>query len=194
MHRYRAPDSCNPQKKSATSRSMQPATHPAKPLNQWTGPATAIKFREEIISLVATGAYLPDIARKFGIKAPAISQQLAKDPEYQAAREIALETRLENREKQLEDAPPIMAEISRASALIRQAQWRCEREAPHRWGQRSHVDVTVRDGDLGDRLRRATSRTIEHEPGPVSYTHLRAHETELHLVCRLLLEKTAQSY
>eukprot|EP00831_Metopus_contortus_P046430 TRINITY_DN37296_c0_g1_i3.p1 TRINITY_DN37296_c0_g1~~TRINITY_DN37296_c0_g1_i3.p1 ORF type:complete len:162 (+),score=38.61 TRINITY_DN37296_c0_g1_i3:230-715(+) len=25
--------------------------------------------------------------------------------------------------------------------------------------------------------------------GPVSYTHLRAHETSLHLVCRLLLEK-----
>ena len=26
-------------------------------------------------------------------------------------------------------------------------------------------------------------------PGPVSYTHLRAHETEADLVCRLLLEK-----
>ena len=26
--------------------------------------------------------------------------------------------------------------------------------------------------------------------GTVSYTHLRAHETSLHLVCRLLLEKT----
>ena len=26
---------------------------------------------------------------------------------------------------------------------------------------------------------------------PVSYTHLRAHETSLHLVCRLLLEKKA---
>src|SRR5678816_1218588 len=26
-------------------------------------------------------------------------------------------------------------------------------------------------------------------PGPVSYTHLRAHETPEHLVCRLLLEK-----
>ena len=25
--------------------------------------------------------------------------------------------------------------------------------------------------------------------GPVSYTHLRAHETSLHLVCRLVLEK-----
>eukprot|EP00826_Nyctotherus_ovalis_P003887 TRINITY_DN10806_c0_g1_i13.p1 TRINITY_DN10806_c0_g1~~TRINITY_DN10806_c0_g1_i13.p1 ORF type:complete len:111 (+),score=17.90 TRINITY_DN10806_c0_g1_i13:76-408(+) len=28
-----------------------------------------------------------------------------------------------------------------------------------------------------------------HDQGPVSYTHLRAHETSLHLVCRLLLEK-----
>ena len=28
------------------------------------------------------------------------------------------------------------------------------------------------------------------ELGPVSYTHLRAHETVLDLVCRLLLEKT----
>src|SRR5665811_2482144 len=28
-----------------------------------------------------------------------------------------------------------------------------------------------------------------HDPGPVSYTHLRAHETVLDLVCRLLLEK-----
>ena len=27
------------------------------------------------------------------------------------------------------------------------------------------------------------------EDGPVSYTHLRAHETVLDLVCRLLLEK-----
>src|SRR5674536_33256 len=26
------------------------------------------------------------------------------------------------------------------------------------------------------------------DPGPVSYTHLRAHETPEHLVCRLLLE------
>eukprot|EP00831_Metopus_contortus_P001464 TRINITY_DN10522_c0_g2_i1.p5 TRINITY_DN10522_c0_g2~~TRINITY_DN10522_c0_g2_i1.p5 ORF type:complete len:101 (-),score=11.48 TRINITY_DN10522_c0_g2_i1:42-344(-) len=28
---------------------------------------------------------------------------------------------------------------------------------------------------------------------PVSYTHLRAHETSLHLVCRLLLEKKKQT-
>ena len=29
---------------------------------------------------------------------------------------------------------------------------------------------------------------------PVSYTHLRAHETSLHLVCRLLLEKKIKEY
>ena len=35
-----------------------------------------------------------------------------------------------------------------------------------------------------------------HDPdriGPVSYTHLRAHETVLDLVCRLLLEKKKQT-
>src|SRR5450756_2746621 len=32
-------------------------------------------------------------------------------------------------------------------------------------------------------------RFTVHRPGPVSYTHLRAHETRHDLVCRLLLEK-----
>eukprot|EP00658_Telonema_sp_P-2_P066593 TRINITY_DN5557_c0_g1_i9.p1 TRINITY_DN5557_c0_g1~~TRINITY_DN5557_c0_g1_i9.p1 ORF type:complete len:101 (-),score=14.51 TRINITY_DN5557_c0_g1_i9:75-377(-) len=34
-----------------------------------------------------------------------------------------------------------------------------------------------------------TSEAANPCPGPVSYTHLRAHETPEHLVCRLLLEK-----
>ena len=33
------------------------------------------------------------------------------------------------------------------------------------------------------------ARVYVPEPTPVSYTHLRAHETVLDLVCRLLLEK-----
>ena len=36
------------------------------------------------------------------------------------------------------------------------------------------------DGDWG---------IVNTAPAPVSYTHLRAHETVLDLVCRLLLEK-----
>src|SRR5678815_1414838 len=40
-------------------------------------------------------------------------------------------------------------------------------------------------------LRRdcTTSRSLRELMIPVSYTHLRAHETPEHLVCRLLLEK-----
>eukprot|EP00831_Metopus_contortus_P062570 TRINITY_DN54735_c0_g1_i1.p1 TRINITY_DN54735_c0_g1~~TRINITY_DN54735_c0_g1_i1.p1 ORF type:complete len:159 (+),score=30.84 TRINITY_DN54735_c0_g1_i1:253-729(+) len=38
-----------------------------------------------------------------------------------------------------------------------------------------------------EKILKLRNRTIS--PGPVSYTHLRAHETSLHLVCRLLLEK-----
>eukprot|EP00658_Telonema_sp_P-2_P027066 TRINITY_DN20986_c0_g1_i2.p2 TRINITY_DN20986_c0_g1~~TRINITY_DN20986_c0_g1_i2.p2 ORF type:complete len:101 (+),score=31.69 TRINITY_DN20986_c0_g1_i2:133-435(+) len=64
------------------------------------------------------------------------------------------------------------------------------------------LEVAVLDQHQGD----ATGRHLEQEPvrvpgheaGPelgavvtqaVSYTHLRAHETPEHLVCRLLLEK-----
>ena len=36
------------------------------------------------------------------------------------------------------------------------------------------------------------ARTYYRLTGPVSYTHLRAHETVLDLVCRLLLEKKKQ--
>src|SRR5674536_366774 len=32
-------------------------------------------------------------------------------------------------------------------------------------------------------------KSLDKDPTPVSYTHLRAHETPEHLVCRLLLEK-----
>ena len=35
----------------------------------------------------------------------------------------------------------------------------------------------------------AEVNSLEDSPGSVSYTHLRAHETVLDLVCRLLLEK-----
>ena len=48
-------------------------------------------------------------------------------------------------------------------------------------------------GELSEEYRRskidATITTSRGAPIAVSYTHLRAHETSLHLVCRLLLEK-----
>ena len=42
-------------------------------------------------------------------------------------------------------------------------------------------------GTFGDHEKR-----LSHGPLPVSYTHLRAHETVLDLVCRLLHEKKKQ--
>ena len=58
--------------------------------------------------------------------------------------------------------------------------------------QLDQVAVMVPNDELavaqaGPRQRRA--QVVAHEVAPVSYTHLRAHETVLDLVCRLLLEK-----
>ena len=39
-----------------------------------------------------------------------------------------------------------------------------------------------------------TLTTVLSASSPVSYTHLRAHETEAELVCRLLLEKKINKY
>src|SRR5664280_570468 len=55
-------------------------------------------------------------------------------------------------------------------------------------------DRPTRRGDLGFHLCSPPCSPCSREsrcgwPSPVSYTHLRAHETVLDLVCRLLLEK-----
>ena len=41
----------------------------------------------------------------------------------------------------------------------------------------------------GSKFRNGDTLMARITPCPVSYTHLRAHETPEHLVCRLLLEK-----
>ena len=57
--------------------------------------------------------------------------------------------------------------------------------------QDSSVAVIVRTKDRPRFLERALANIAEqtYPQIPVSYTHLRAHETSLHLVFRLLLEK-----
>ena len=51
----------------------------------------------------------------------------------------------------------------------------------------SRVRLVVREGK--HRIVRRILANVGHPVISVSYTHLRAHETSLHLVCRLLLEK-----
>ena len=51
-----------------------------------------------------------------------------------------------------------------------------------------HPDLAMLDIEMPDCSGiDIASRVLKR--GPVSYTHLRAHETPEHLVCRLLLEK-----
>ena len=47
-------------------------------------------------------------------------------------------------------------------------------------------DIQIKINSISGRLIWSTTK---HNLNPVSYTHLRAHETVLDLVCRLLLEK-----
>ena len=50
-------------------------------------------------------------------------------------------------------------------------------------------DLGIDEETLEIRAVEVTSSDVGDAPMPVSYTHLRAHETVLDLVCRLLLEK-----
>ena len=64
-------------------------------------------------------------------------------------------------------------------------------------GTRSYLRITARTCSASTPWRsaaahssaRSTGRSSATKPEAVSYTHLRAHETVLDLVCRLLLEK-----
>ena len=53
--------------------------------------------------------------------------------------------------------------------------------------------VSVRPAILKDGCSQHPSVSTGHTRMPVSYTHLRAHETVLDLVCRLLLEQKTKS-
>ena len=124
--------------------------------------ALAIIHRDEIIQRVAAGEYLASIAKDLGVagKGQAISNVLASDPEYQAARETGLEAKLARREADLEVADP--ATVPRARELLSHARWRAEREAPHRWGQTNKLQIE-QVGDRADSLRAAKARLIEGE-------------------------------
>src|SRR5665648_582631 len=50
-----------------------------------------------------------------------------------------------------------------------------------------NVGTTTEDIKIGDWVHTHNLRTARWNYGPVSYTHLRAHETRHDLVCRLLL-------
>ena len=65
----------------------------------------------------------------------------------------------------------------------------CIRDSRYPAAQRSGRLRFVSAGGAGGRGREHCRRGAGRSHAPVSYTHLRAHETVLDLVCRLLLEQ-----
>lgn len=107
--------------------------------------AVAILHREHIIERVAKGERLRDIAESLGITHGAISQQLAKDAEYQAAMEAGLEAKMDQREEELERAEDGLT-VARARELLSHARWRAERRLPHLYGQQRQAVAIQTDG------------------------------------------------
>ena len=119
--------------------------------------AVALKHRDTVLQRIRSGERLIDIAKSLGLKDhSAIIHAFSDDPDYQEARKVAVEVRMETREMQLEVADESVT-VARARELLSHARWRAEREFPDRWGQRNHVTVDHRS-DLGDRLRKARNR------------------------------------
>lgn len=143
--------------------------------------AIARTNREEIIDRVANGQYLTEIAKDYGCTNQALSAIIKDDPEYIAAKESGMESRLD-KANQLLDEITLDATLGKAtnevgerleaeeqSTLIRNSldlarireiglkriEWRAEREFSHRWGNKQTVTIDV---DLSGALADARAR------------------------------------
>lgn len=123
---------------------------------------TAITHKAQIIERLAQGHLVRDIANDLGISRQVITRYLADDPDYQAAFQIALESRLDDRESELEQASDQLS-LARARELLSHARWRAERLNPSRYGQRPTVAIQVNNGaSMTDAdLERIARRTVE---------------------------------
>ena len=102
-------------------------------------------------------------------------------------------------------AEEIAEVVSRATGIPVSKMMQGEREKLLHMEERLHKRVVGQDEAVrlvGDAIRRSRAGLSDpNRPygsflflGPVSYTHLRAHETVLDLVCRLLLEKNTRHH
>lgn len=117
---------------------------------------------DAILDRIAAGDAVAHIAREHGATPAALLYHLRSIPDYQAAREIGMEMRLDDGLEQIRGAANAGdLNLARVAEIhLRRTEWRAEREMAHRWGQRTHTTVE-HTGDLADKLRQARERVID---------------------------------
>ena len=107
---------------------------------------------DHLIDRISDGAFLRDLAQETGLDKRRLSERLRKHPDYQAAKECAIEVQLDDAQLALRLARE-PADIARAREMFRAAAWRAEREFPSRWGQKveskQDLSISVRVNVLG---------------------------------------------
>lgn len=88
--------------------------------------ALAIIHKDSILEQIRAGVRLSEIGRALGISAPAISQVLTNDPEYQQALQSFHDSRLDKAEGLIEEAQDQL-NLARAREVWKAYSWRAER-------------------------------------------------------------------
>lgn len=120
-----------------------------------------INQRDSILRDVERGVRLIDIAKRLGLKAhSSLLYHLSNDPDYQAARLVGAEARLEQREAELEQAKTNIT-VARSRELLSHARWRCEREFPQKWAPKQQIHAKV-EMDIDAGLAGTAADLLDH--------------------------------
>ena len=121
--------------------------------------------KQEIIEAayqgLASGLTTDQLGERYGISGRAIRYWLLNDDKAEQARKAMVDQELARTGEEIRLATEPLP-LARAREEFRYWAWIAERRDSARYGQKQ--EVTVLQGDLGERLRRARERVIEHSP------------------------------
>ena len=115
---------------------------------------------EDAVQSLATGETTAQIAARHGLPKSTLCAYLIADPRADAARAALVGQQLTDAIAGLDDASNPL-DLARAREQFRAWSWIGERRIPSMYGQKQ--EITHISLDLGDKLRRAKERVIEHE-------------------------------
>ena len=125
------------------------------------------------IAELSSGVMLKQIAERYGCSKPAVYKRLSKHPDYKQAIDLQAEAFVEKAMIEVMECDADTVNIARAR-VDAAFKWAAARD-PHRWGQRTQVDVNINIGDtlqaIAERRQArlagvssvVTGETIEHD-------------------------------